>query len=642
MNFMFRILFLDKTDARRKNKIMDFVEIQINDHIIKCKKKLAMNISPLIAHYFNDHLESMKFQIDIPEIRNLSSENDFIYISRIFESKPVFITFRNKDFLLLLSKHLEIPEIEEKIELFSRIIEHIEADESVSLYNDFFKSLLSLNESNFAVLKENIKTGIYRSLDLYLLSNTFLTACEISPNKIEIIIEMIISLDQELENGFLSIFIDCVVADITNNVYIHENSFIIRFLRSKGKVSMEEINDKIQQIEEVWGKHVFQKIRQPVFLDEFNINKLNNLLKSSDITGISPDSAYQILKNDDIDSLLNYVKSLDFDFESSTKVYLPLYDRFDIFKKQKRNNIRQFQYEKLYINYLDVCAYFGSGKCFDYLLLNNAKITDNTLNLAIAGGNIDIIHKIEQVQEIEVTKKLIMNAIHYHRNDILEWLIEKLDFYNIEVSGTHKLSFHDIVNTDSYLVKAIKYYNVDAISYLVGNGVDCQNVFSYSMVYDIFILSRLFLSIEHSKIYNPLKPSYHNEPPLHIAAFKNHLEIASDLIYKYKVKLDQNWKDKLAIEIALQEGNMEMVNFLFNSKLLKLNIPQHSTLIHMSLKKKQYTFLDTLLENTKYYKCVDKHKRSLLQCAIKYEHDELVWKILNNSTVNCFTFDDKI
>ena len=73
---------------------------------------------------------------------------------------------------------------------------------------------------------------------------------------------------------------------------------------------------------------------------------------------------------------------------------------------------------------LNYAAAYGSLKCFKYLLLNNNDINDETLELAIYGGNIEIIKIVYQKNEFHNNEKQndIIFAIRKHKNDLFDWL----------------------------------------------------------------------------------------------------------------------------------------------------------------------------------------------------------------------------
>ena len=88
------------------------------------------------------------------------------------------------------------------------------------------------------------------------------------------------------------------------------------------------------------------------------------------------------------------------------------------------DNISNNQYKES-INFSDLidhAAFYGSLKCFKYLLLNSKDQSQQLAKYAVAGGNTEIIHICEQ------NKKKFLGtlkvAIYYHQNDIAQWIFE--------------------------------------------------------------------------------------------------------------------------------------------------------------------------------------------------------------------------
>ena len=86
-------------------------------------------------------------------------------------------------------------------------------------------------------------------------------------------------------------------------------------------------------------------------------------------------------------------------------------------------NFDSIEYIKTYssnISIIDYAALHGSVKCFKYAIMNDAKYYQDTQKFAIEGGNVEIIHILEQ--KGAKFENLYMDAIGYHRNDIADWL----------------------------------------------------------------------------------------------------------------------------------------------------------------------------------------------------------------------------
>lgn len=92
--------------------------------------------------------------------------------------------------------------------------------------------------------------------------------------------------------------------------------------------------------------------------------------------------------------------------------------------------------------YLQIAAFFGSIRCFKYLLLNGARLDNNDfegktiVHFAVAGGNNEIIRILHQMN-ISFSGTLQVAAL-FHRNDVFNWILEnnisQLDEFH-EVTG---------------------------------------------------------------------------------------------------------------------------------------------------------------------------------------------------------------
>lgn len=145
----------------------------------------------------------------------------------------------------------------------------------------------------------------------------------------------------------------------------------------------------------------------PIFLDFFNTYSTTNT--SENIEKKNMNAYVEILKNDDVEELKKALNPL-FEFDTIIKpsIFEPCYF---------------IQREPTLI----LCAaYFGSIKCFKYLLLNHANLnkrdTDSKslAQFAVAGGNVEIVRLVEQSGcDFSDTAHI---ATHFYHSDIFEWL----------------------------------------------------------------------------------------------------------------------------------------------------------------------------------------------------------------------------
>ena len=89
----------------------------------------------------------------------------------------------------------------------------------------------------------------------------------------------------------------------------------------------------------------------------------------------------------------------------------------------KRPNLKNDQiFPDKMLTPIEFAAFYGSVKCFKYFLLNNAKLKPSICKFAVAGGNYEIIHILEQKNlSFEDCFRL---SVEYHRYEITDWLLQ--------------------------------------------------------------------------------------------------------------------------------------------------------------------------------------------------------------------------
>ena len=111
--------------------------------------------------------------------------------------------------------------------------------------------------------------------------------------------------------------------------------------------------------------------------------------------------------------------------ESSSPAYLPFIKSDDINSLQNYVNQPGFNLSNQLDSMIKYAAYFGSIQCFKYLVLNSEDLDSKDKILAscaIAGGNTEIIHILEQKQFSY--ESAINTAIFFHRYSITDWIIQ--------------------------------------------------------------------------------------------------------------------------------------------------------------------------------------------------------------------------
>ena len=174
---------------------------------------------------------------------------------------------------------------------------------------------------------------------------------------------------------------------------------------------------------------------------------------------------FQILRVDDIDGLKDYIVTnnipTDYCISDSKFMKLPIPDSF----KTKNGNA--------YL--LDICCFYGSIKCFKFLETNGFESGQKIKELSIAGGNLELIHSIEQ-------KGILFDncfeiSIQYHHHNISDWLLSN---YKCETFS---------------LTKCIDYYDYQAYLFFLLNQVDTDITHTFLYFYEQNIFNKLLLQL---------------------------------------------------------------------------------------------------------------------------------------------------
>ena len=145
--------------------------------------------------------------------------------------------------------------------------------------------------------------------------------------------------------------------------------------------------------------------------------------------GFPRDSIPFVIKSDDVERFIEIMaQPSNSDF---VDIDISLYDvRFNDSPYNRIQKVRD-NLPLSKISLIDLAALHGSEKCFKYLLLNDAMITEKTFINAARGGNLEIIRIMEQTININNATSGFKAAIIHGRYDLANWLLQN---YPVEFS----------------------------------------------------------------------------------------------------------------------------------------------------------------------------------------------------------------
>ena len=182
-------------------------------------------------------------------------------------------------------------------------------------------------------------------------------------------------------------------------------------------------------------------------------------------------------------------------------------------------------------SYLQIMAFYGAVKCFKHACLTNEYDFRGVEEFAVAGGNMEIIHILEQMNFS--FEKCLKVSIKFHRNELSDWIL--IHFRCFKTS----------------LLNSSSYYNYRATVFGLLNGVGVNNALSQS------------ISCGHPEILKYLYETCHGEVPydaMKNALQRGHLEIIKYLYETCHEKLPYN-----AIIDATTYGHLDIIKYFYET-----------------------------------------------------------------------------
>ncbi|OHS95849.1 hypothetical protein TRFO_38008 [Tritrichomonas foetus] len=213
---------------------------------------------------------------------------------------------------------------------------------------------------------------------------------------------------------------------------------------------------------------------------------------------------------------------------------------------------------------LEYSAYWGAIDIFKFLMMNGAKLGNKTVNYAILGGNLEILHLLEDANcSFDAS---LCAAIQDQRDDILDYIIDNknISFDSDSVcSAIVNLNYRVISRVLDFLYDHPNDFDNDGITPLI-----------YASINNNIMLVQLLLSIP--SIDPNLPDSSNNNFPLLAAARCNSVDALQLLLKEPKIKINQiNYLNHSAIMGGSIFGHLKIVEILGQQKSIDFNIFDH-------------------------------------------------------------------
>lgn len=379
--------------------------------------------------------------------------NHFNIISEILNENHVDFSKSSISFVSAAAKMLEMKETVEKTENFQNYL-----IDSERIFNEkkLFIKAIEIEKLIFKICKDNMEQ-LLKLLDSEILkyinvSQMLVKACLIKQNNIELYVELLKELknnDNRFLNNVFTLFIEKIKRCYQQRCYQFEINYLLQKLHEASLIDVIELMnntyknfyfahllplDNFYELQYENRHNIINNIDEDFKKDNWMLHK--KFVKE----GINPRYIASVIKNDDIEKLQELSAQDDFDFNA--KFEFSLYERNSLLNSNP--------------SLIEYSAFYGAINCFKYLLINNAKITNNIIEFVIAGENLEIFHICEQ-NDIDFSKGL-EKAIKYHSYAIFNYLIE---------------NYPELLNKRiNYEQQCIEYVNMVSLTELIKEGIE--------------------------------------------------------------------------------------------------------------------------------------------------------------------------
>ncbi|EAY13390.1 ankyrin repeat protein, putative [Trichomonas vaginalis G3] len=388
-----------------------------------------------------------------------------------------------------------------------------------------------------------------------------------------------------------------------------------RYLRSYWslfkKIFEEYRPNQVENINPLFDYFIYKEYG--IILIENHKKSINDFeLKNLSLEVYQENTIYNAIMNNDIKSLILFTEDENFDKDQVLESdYFP--DTLEKYINDKSNIIDDFFEPWIYFQYtlLDICCYYGAVDCFKLLRSKfNSEITETCLHFSFLSGNPDIMNECLKYQKPDET--CMEYAIMSHNIDFITYL---MNGYNLKID----------------LNQCCKYNNYEAFFVYLDQTNDINSCFIYSIVYNIPILFRYFLS--HGANVNV---TYLDNPLIIYTVMKNYKEFAELLVAHGAYVNAKNIDNRTALHYAAKNNNKELAEILIlNGTKVNERDKDGETPLHWAAENNSKETAEFLISCDADVNMKDNYQRTALHLAARNNCKEMtVLLIIHGAEIN--------
>ena len=475
------------------NKILNCA-VYIGEHRYPLIKEIAVLKSGLFRKQFGDQ-HTLKIDYD-------DANKDFQIIANLFCCSPITFNRKNIEYVISASQFFEIPELFEAASRFKNHLLNIEnllkGENNLNSLINIEKSIFNLSDDTFESTKSKIQEFLESKYDEFIVAKLIFKACLARSKIIPIIVKFVVEFDEVSK-----LFIHMVLTEFNTKKepFLHnEINFILFYLLELGKISQDKILSNENR--SLFWVHINENGVDPTF----NVNQHLNRIKD----GGNPDAIPTAIRNDDCDTLKDIYEKTHFDLNG--RVNSSIYEIITFINKKQ--------------TYAEYSAFFGSTKCFSFLIENGARMPRYVFEVAVAGGHKEMIDLITQKQAdlIKVYNNFCYNTILFHHTELFEWLLK-------EHPGA-------VTNLEIQASKCVDESSFSIFEHLLWEGIDPNGNETIPLLFSVVKNEnlRLLQFLLQFDCINPNMKGSDGNSILHIACIEQKLDVVKFLMDNPKVE----------------------------------------------------------------------------------------------------------